>query len=73
MGSLTVLLSFSTKLRCPPNYNQAMGAKFHMCLLLVIMVTAPVYCARLRRALDAEKSSLFLYGRLFQGNFESFL
>lgn len=50
-----------------------MGAKFYMCLLLVILVTSLVCCTELRRPQDADESSLFLYGRLFHGNFEGFL
>ena len=50
-----------------------MGAKFYICLLLVILVTSPVYSTRLRWPQDTKKSPLFLYGKRYQGNFGRFL
>lgn len=71
-GSRTIPF-FSNQVRLPFTELQAMGAKSYMCLLLVILVTSSVHCAGLRRSQDGEKSSLFLYGKLFLGNFGSFL
>lgn len=48
---------------------RAMADKFYMCLLMFILVTSSVHCARLRRPQDAERNPLFLYGkRLQQGS-----
>ncbi|KAK2570224.1 hypothetical protein P5673_005003, partial [Acropora cervicornis] len=44
---------------------QAMGAKFYISLLLVILVTSPVYSTRLRRPQDTMKSPSFLYGKRY--------
>ncbi|XP_074624087.1 uncharacterized protein LOC141882052 [Acropora palmata] len=50
---------------------QAMGAKFYICLLLVILVTSPVYSTRLRWPQDTKKSPLFLYGKRYQDDVRS--